>query len=317
VPAVSIVIPIFNTESYIERCLRSVLAQSFRDTEIICVDDASSDGSASIVKAIAAKDSRIRLLSYEKHLGPGGARNYGIRTASSDLIMSVDSDDYVDGDFVGSAYAAAISSRAEIVAFGLKTVTETGEVVGNLEFEPRRFTAPFANPFGMTNPSFCSKIWRRSLFTENDIWFPDHIYYEDLATIPRLVARASSLQRIAGSPYRYVVRKGSITRTNSQKHADDMAEALSILRDFFVADQVFPSVEKVWLARVMQAICSQEKLAFMGPSSFGEKLRYSRALRTTVLGRLGLGAKEGRKANIDRGFYALRLHLSQLAGAKA
>jgi hypothetical protein len=96
---------------------------------------------------------------------------------------------------------------------------------------------------------------------DNDIWFPNHIYYEDLATTPRLVARAASIDRIAGTPYHYLVRNRAITRTTSDKHANDMADALPILRDFFVADKVFASVERAWLARVVQAVgWSQNRL---------------------------------------------------------
>jgi glycosyltransferase involved in cell wall biosynthesis len=316
-PIVSIVVPVYNTEAYLKRCLQSIQRQEFTDMEILCVDDGSSDASVLLLQEFVALDSRIQLIRHAQNLGLGGARNTGIRGATGRYIMSVDSDDYVDSDFVGAAVAAAEASRADIVAFGIRRVSQGGAVLRETVLGPDLLPGPYANPFGVTNPSFCTKLWRRSLFTSNDIWFPEHLYYEDLATTPRLLSRASAVERIGGTPYNYVVRRGSITQTNSHKHAEDMATALSILRDFFVADNKFGVLEQAWRSRVMQAIDAQEKLSFMGGGTFLEKLSFSRDLRTTVLDRLALiDQRENHRVKLQRSLYALRLHLGYLVGAK-
>src|SRR5262245_3339417 len=99
-PEISVIVPIFNTDKYIAKSLNSIIGQSFSDIEIICVDDCSSDKSANVVKAFARNDARIRLIRHATNLGPGGARNSGIEAARGEFLVFIDSDDYVDPNFV-------------------------------------------------------------------------------------------------------------------------------------------------------------------------------------------------------------------------
>ena len=102
-PKVSIIVPVYNVERYLPRCLESLTAQTLRDIEIVCVDDESPDGSLAILRDFAARDARIRVVS-QRNKRQGGARNTGMDLAAGEWIAFVDSDDWVDPRNNGRAY---------------------------------------------------------------------------------------------------------------------------------------------------------------------------------------------------------------------
>ena len=111
---VSVVLPIYNVEKYLSRCLESVVNQSYRKLEIILVDDESPDKCPEICDKWAAKDSRIKVI-HKKNGGLGYARNTGIENATGEYICFIDSDDYIASDTIEKAYKSGIESKADIV----------------------------------------------------------------------------------------------------------------------------------------------------------------------------------------------------------
>ena len=97
-PKVSVIIPVYNTEKYLEKCLDSVCNQTLSDIEIICVDDCSTDNSLNILKEYAQKDNRIKLIEFKENKGAAAARNEGIKAATGEYIGFIDSDDYPETD---------------------------------------------------------------------------------------------------------------------------------------------------------------------------------------------------------------------------
>lgn len=124
---VSVVVPIYNVEKYLDRCIASIVDQTYRNLEIILVDDGSPDNCPRICDAWAQKDARIRVI-HKHNQGLGMARNTGIEHATGDYICFFDSDDYVDHETVEKAYKTAQRTRSDIVVFGMKHVNEDGEV---------------------------------------------------------------------------------------------------------------------------------------------------------------------------------------------
>jgi len=112
---ISVVVPVFNTAKYLPKCLDSVLGQSLRDIEVICVDDHSSDRSRMILEEYAARDPRISLLSLPENHGVGYVRNLGMKIAQGDYIYFLDSDDWIDQDYLSEMYSHAVSSGQDIV----------------------------------------------------------------------------------------------------------------------------------------------------------------------------------------------------------
>ena len=127
-PLVTVVLPIYNVEKYLDRCVTSVVNQTYRNLEIILVDDGSPDNCPQMCDAWAEQDSRIKVV-HKKNAGLGMARNTGIEHATGAYICFFDSDDYIAGDTVEKACHLAVHAQADIVVFGMSNVNNRGEVV--------------------------------------------------------------------------------------------------------------------------------------------------------------------------------------------
>ena len=114
---VSIIIPVYNVEKYLPKCLDSVVGQSYADLEIICIDDGTPDGSAAVILSYAEKDGRIKLISQENQ-GLSGARNTGIGAATGEYIVFLDGDDWLDTEAIKAAVEKAERNSADVVMWG-------------------------------------------------------------------------------------------------------------------------------------------------------------------------------------------------------
>ena len=126
---VSIIVPVFNVEKYLDRCLKSLVNQSYKNLEIILVDDKSPDNCPALCDGWAEADERIRVIHKEKNEGLGFARNTGIENATGDYITFVDSDDYLENNAVEKALEAILKNEADIAIYGYQAVNKNGEVV--------------------------------------------------------------------------------------------------------------------------------------------------------------------------------------------
>lgn len=250
---VSVIIPVYNVESYLPRCIDSVRNQTEKDIEIILVDDGSTDACGKICDRYAEKDSRIKVI-HQQNGGLGAARNTGIQAAISPYILFADSDDYVDVDLVEKAYRAAEAHKADIVMFGYNRVHEDGRVdysynlpesltnqkSCSLEMCPELLTA---------TPSAWNKLYKTCLF--DGVYFPPRAWYEDLQTIPKLYLKAQSIYCMADfHPYQYLLRENSIMQNgNAEKTATQRIAATDEILNFFQSRGLFESYknELIWL----------------------------------------------------------------------
>lgn len=134
---VSVIVPVYNVEKYLDRCVSSIVNQTYRNLEIILVDDGSSDRCPEMCDAWAEKDNRIKVI-HKKNAGLGMARNTGIEHAAGACICFFDSDDYIHETTIEKAYRAMIDNRAEIVIFGMSRVDARGTLVRSFVPEPDR-----------------------------------------------------------------------------------------------------------------------------------------------------------------------------------
>lgn len=132
---VSIAVPIYNVDRYVDRCIRSLVNQTYQNLEIILVDDCSLDNSSQICDNWAARDTRIKVIHKKVNEGQGVARNDALALASGEYICFIDGDDYIESDTIECLVEAAWRETAEVVVFGMKNVTPSGEKV--LELIPR------------------------------------------------------------------------------------------------------------------------------------------------------------------------------------
>lgn len=207
---VSIIVPIYNVEKYIYECVDSLIGQTYRDIEIILVDDASPDNCPAICDEYAQKDSRIKVI-HKINGGLSDARNAGIEVASGDYLIFVDSDDYITLDMVEQMIYMAEKSGADIAACGY-----TGDEAG-LSREPVEDFAVAGSAEALKyiliekriNTSASTKLFARELFA--DVRFPVGKIYEDYATIYKALHLAKKVAYTEAKKYYYRPNPTGIT----------------------------------------------------------------------------------------------------------
>ncbi len=228
---VSVVVPVWNVAGLLPRCLDSLLAQTHRPLEIIVVDDGSLDGSGDVLLRYHERHPEVQVVS-QRHRGIGPARNAGLSVAHGEYVFFVDADDWVEPDFVSDLVGIAEATGADVVVSGLWFCV--GPLRAPFPFWPRTplLTGEQAarralNPAGM--PAFAwNKLYRRTLFADEPP-FPS-VLYEDLATTPRLLARAGSVALTRRAYYHYCMRRDSVTGEFGVKNVFSVVAALDILR---------------------------------------------------------------------------------------
>ncbi|MCT1377438.1 glycosyltransferase family 2 protein [Microbacterium sp. p3-SID337] len=213
-PLVSVIVPVYNIETLIEACVRSILRQSYRNLDIILVDDGSTDCSRSICEGIALTDDRVRVLS-KANGGLSDARNHGIQNAWGEFITCVDGDDLVARHYVQSLMGPLLKTEADLSTIGFLRVREgfedTSATRSGVGYEVLAREEALERLFlqnGLTTSAW-GKMYRRSAF--EGIEYPRGAIHEDLPVTYRLIARSRATAVIHGVGYFYVQRSSSIT----------------------------------------------------------------------------------------------------------
>lgn len=242
---VSVIVPIYNVEAYLERCVGSILQQTYKHIEIILVDDGSPDRCGSMCEEYAQKDNRIKVL-HKENGGLSDARNAGLEMAKGKYVLFVDSDDLIKKELVESCVQTAEKNSSDIVIFDFNRVEENEEIVTTMEIEKSGTYTLESEPrilFG--SPSAVNKLFRRDLFIKTGIRFPVGKYYEDLGTIPKLLLLADKIDYIKKSYYDYMIRSGSImTAAKFEKNYEDRTEMLNGILDFYKEKNVYENFYK-------------------------------------------------------------------------
>jgi glycosyltransferase involved in cell wall biosynthesis len=254
-PKISIIVPIFNTEAHVEKCLRSIMGQTLSEIEIICVDDASPDNSSAIVNRLARKDGRISLIRHESNRGLGGARNTGITAARAPFVTGVDSDDWIEPNMMARLWEASGEGVADITTCGIAALSDEGKLLYYMRDTSGTEQVHYndKNQLDILNfllPSFCNKIVRKTLFTDNQVKFPENMFFEDLATTPRLLRFAKDVRVIPDPLYCYVQRDNSIVNSTSPRHILDYFRVFDILTDFLFVEGLMDRYHDELLKRI-------------------------------------------------------------------
>lgn len=203
-PKVSIIIPVYNVEKHVSDCIESVLKQSFKDFELILVDDGSPDNSGKICDVFAEKDHRIRVL-HKKNGGVSSARNLGIDNASGEWICFVDSDDWVDQDYCLNLISAVesqsslIMTRNDFPGKKIDSIKECRDLSGEerIDFIILNRILDFSGP--------CCKLFNRDIIYKNNIRFPENIHMgEDGIFMAQYLNATDSLTVLNLSDYHYM-----------------------------------------------------------------------------------------------------------------
>lgn len=234
---VSIIVPVYNVENYLEGCLDSILSQSYTNIEIIAVNDGSTDSSAQILKSYAKQDSRIKVVE-KANGGLSDARNVGIANAEGEYVFCIDSDDTIDSIMVERMVNSAEANDADFVVCDMDFIwpDKNHRVVNG-----KRLASEEKKSFLLATPSACNKMLKRELFKFCE--FPVGKKFEDLATMPLLLAKAKKVAYVEGGFYKYLQREGSIIYS-SKPNTEDIYFALERIKNGYQKLDVYKDFEK-------------------------------------------------------------------------
>lgn len=227
---VSVILPVYNVEQYIEKCLDSLKAQTLEDLEFIFVDDRSPDSSMKIVKAAAKEDPRIRIIINEKNMGAGPSRNRGIEAARGEYLSFIDPDDYLAVDFYEILYRAARDNDVDVVKGHCVAVDEEGNVDGSWWSCENRLKKDLKEGeplFYCFNNEHFSALFRRSLFVEDPkLRYADTRVGEDSVFILSLCLKDPSFVMEENAVYYHLIRQDSLIGSLSYDNVDEGMKAL-------------------------------------------------------------------------------------------
>lgn len=232
-PKISIIVPIYNSEEYLKECLNSLVNQTFKDIEIICVNDGSTDNSLEIVKHFAEKDSRIKVINQENK-GQSAARNAGLKIASGEWITFIDSDDYID---LNTYERALTVSNVDVICFGI-------EVYGDNLYAARQadndyYKIKYKNLVHLNNKirihtdvSVCDKLFRKEIIDNYGINFPEGMHFEDAEFYWKYILCCKTANYIDKYFYHYRRREDSIMH-NAFHKSGIAIEHLYIIKNLY------------------------------------------------------------------------------------
>lgn len=245
-PKISVIIPVYNTEKYIEKCINSILYQTMNDIEIIIINDGSTDNSESIInKCIKVNKTPIEIKYFKKENGGlSDARNYGVTKATGDYLTFVDSDDYLGKDLYKDL-EKYMNQKIDLIKFKMTTLNEQEEIIERLDgpiFE--KCTGEEAFEKLCTEDKYlevaCSYLYRREFFIKNKFEYKVGAYHEDFGLTPFIIIKAESVVSTDNFSYYYLQRENSIT--NDRNVEKEKRKAYDVLKHY---DNAIEKIEKM------------------------------------------------------------------------
>lgn len=236
---ISVIIPVYNTDKYLDKCLQSVVNQTFKNIEIIIIDDNSKDKSSVIIEKYKKQDHRIRSFN-AKNIGAGRCRNIGIKNSKANYITFVDSDDEIKPDMLEDLYSLAKKENSDMVVSDYIRVDEGRNHIGkSISFEHTK--EAFIKD--LVRIHVLSVMWRilykKALFTESEMLFIERdIYNEDTHLLYRLAHKAHIISFTDKIHYYWLIRDGSKTHSISEKHFDDMIFVLNSMHEYITDNNI-------------------------------------------------------------------------------
>ncbi|MFZ7119656.1 MAG: glycosyltransferase [Eubacteriaceae bacterium] len=234
---ISVIVPIYNVEKYISKCIISLLNQTLKNIEILLINDGSTDSSKKIIMEFQEKyPNKIKVIN-KNNEGVSVARNLGIIKSSAQYIAFVDADDWLHQEMLELMYKKAIENKSDLVLCNARVIDEKEGSLrsiwksGNLN---RSVENIYDNKelINTILPAPWGKLFKKSLFIDNDIFFPLYLRNQDLGTIPRILIHCKSISKVDEALYNYLYRDCSAMRTYDNKILD-VVKNLYIVDDYY------------------------------------------------------------------------------------
>ncbi|MBB6275139.1 glycosyltransferase family 2 protein [Porphyromonas circumdentaria] len=274
VRALSIIIPVYNVEDYLRRCVESILAQDYYNYEIILVDDGSTDSSGAICDELAREHSFIRVI-HKSNGGQSSARNVGIEEAVGKYIWFIDSDDYIAPQCLALIMKQIEQNSTEILFFPyIRTngVVTFGGSIGN--YHEGEYSGKDILQYQLANISSCTFISEKKIWLENNLRYIDGIYFEDFEIWPRImkVITRASFFNSSLIPYLYYIRVGSVMNLSDQarrmRQIDDFFRIEDLWRDCFNLHNPAPNSYDMQMVKSASNMLHRNLLNFVRKSRF-------------------------------------------------
>ena len=253
---ISIIVPCYNAEKFLHKCLDSLINQTLTDVEIICVNDCAKDSTAEILEEYAKSDKRISIVTHEKNQGLSAARNSGIAVAKGEYISFIDSDDFADVTMMEKLYNKAIKTGADLVIGNLDLYFEDTKETQVFRDE-RFFTFLSGRVFKLVDyPALVSciaawdRLYKRELITENNLQFPVGLVYEDQPFSIQAMQLAKGIT-VVNEPLYYYRKNAGGSITDNEKKNDrykfNFLEITRLSKSFMKEEGVYDALRKEYM----------------------------------------------------------------------
>ena len=290
----SIIVPVYNVEKYLEKCLNSLVNQSLTNIEIILVEDCSTDNSKSICELYERKYDNVKLITHEFNQGLSAARNTGLDIAKGHFITFVDSDDWVDIDTYEIMIKSLEGTNADMCIYGFRELLRNNEkdylVTKDTDIINSRLALEYFFKGKITANSW-NKVYKKSLFDKNKIRFQIGKFAEDQYPTFLSLFYSKNILLIPEVKYFYNRRNESLTTSRFSKKNYDVIEHLILMKDFMKENNILHIHEKNYQVRFYKVIFSNivKKIALSNPTKdeldyyiLQTKLIYKKHLNNTL-----------------------------------
>lgn len=264
-PKVSVIVPVHNAEKYLEQCLNSILGQTLKDIEVICVNDKSTDGSAAILGSYAANEPRLRVLQ-SPGLGAGGARNIGLESAQGKYLSFLDADDFFEPDMLESAVAKAEEDQSDIVVYGSWLYDTMRQANRQAKWMLNTECLPEGRPFAPSEIADClfnvfgnytwNKLFRTSLVREKGVLFQEISRTNDLFFTCTALTQADLISVIDKIFVHYRVATQTSLQSTNDRDPLSFLKAFDALHVFLEFNDLLPQYEESFDNHLVDAVCA-------------------------------------------------------------
>ena len=250
-PIISVIIPVYNVERFLEQCLNSILNQTFTNIEIICIDDGSTDRSISILNNYQKKDKRLLIIS-QNNKGVSEARNIGIENARGKYIIFIDSDDFIDHEMLNTLFNKAESTQSDITMCNFKLFFEDTKTYGYYRDEIFYYHLKFKTFTLQSQPQIinCIAPWdrliRRDFINKYNIKFVSGMIYEDVIFHIECMIHASKISLIPDHLYFYRKNAGGSITDNEKKNKKAREDFITIRQMAMNILQNYGATSEIW-----------------------------------------------------------------------
>lgn len=263
---ISVIIPVYNVEEYLEECLSSVVNQTFDDIEIICINDGSTDNSLDILEKFAKSDERIRIISQENK-GLGATKNVGLRHVNGEYVFFVDSDDYIALDALEKLYENSQSNDSDLVIYKVARFVEGkpidysapgfnfDDIFHDVDFNHFAFNYSDIKKYVMNaSYSTCLKLYKKEfLFSDERFTFPEGIAFEDVPFHVKVLLKASKISFVP--EFLYFYRNNPYSIVNTSSNGFDIFQICDMVEDFLIDENYYDEFKREFdLAKISNII---------------------------------------------------------------